>query len=102
MKNYKVIKTELLKLECKSPLSAMYKLSPFVWKENDVFKIFIRAVNRAINPALKVARVYYGTSIDGIQFEMSDGPVIAPGTNNYDIDGCEDPCLLYTSDAADE
>jgi len=98
MKNYKVIKTDQLKLECKSPLSAMYKLSPFVWKENDVFKILIRAVNPAINPALKVARVYYGTSIDGIQFEMSDGPVLAPGTNSYDKDGCEDPTLIYVND----
>jgi dihydrofolate reductase len=40
----------------------MYILSPFVWRENDVFKILVRAVNPAINPALKVARVYYGTS----------------------------------------
>jgi len=98
MKNYKVIKTELLNFECKSSLSAMYKLSPFVWKENDVFKILIRAVNPAINPALKVARAYYGTSIDGIQFEMSDGPVLAPSTNSYDKDGCEDPTLICVND----
>lgn len=98
MKNYKVIKTTQLKFDCKSPLSSMYILSPFVWKENNVFKILIRAVNPSLTPALKVARVYYGTSIDGIQFEMSDGPVIAPGTNSYDKDGCEDPTLISLKD----
>ncbi|MET3112308.1 hypothetical protein AAKU52_000019 [Pedobacter sp. CG_S7] len=45
MKDYKVKKIEEIKLECTSPLSGMFKLSPFVWKENGVYNIMLRAVN---------------------------------------------------------
>lgn len=95
MKNYKVIKTEQLKLECSSPLSGMFKLSPFVWEENGVYKILIRAVNSSEDATQKVARIYYGSSPDGIHFKMSDGPAIAPSINSYDKDGCEDPTVVY-------
>ena len=97
MKDYKVVKTEQLKLDCTSPLSGMYKLSPFVWEENGVFNILIRAVNPSEDATQKVARIYHGTSADGIQFKMSDGPVIAPGTNSHDKDGCEDPTVVYSN-----
>lgn len=98
MKKYKVDKKEQLKLECTSPLSGMYKLSPFVWEENGVYKIMIRAVNPSEDATQKVARIYYGTSADGIRFKMNDEPVIAPSTNSYDKDGCEDPTVVYLND----
>ena len=99
MKKYKVDKKEQLKLECTSPLSGMYKLSPFVWEENGVYKIMIRAVNPSEDATQKVARIYYGTSADGIRFKMNDEPVIAPSTNIYDKDGCEDPTVVYLNDS---
>lgn len=98
MKNFKVIRTEQLMLECTSPLSGMYKLSPFVWEERGIYHILIRAVNPSEDATQKVARVYYGTSSDGIQFNMNDGPILAPGTNNYDKDGCEDPAVVHQND----
>ncbi len=94
MKDYKVIKIEELNLECSSPLSGMFKLSPFVWKENGIYHIMLRAVNPSEDATQKVARAYYGTSKDGLKFNMNDGPAIAPGTNSYDKDGCEDPSVI--------
>ena len=99
MKDYKVKKIEELKLECTSPLSGMFKLSPFVWKENDVYNIMLRAVNPSEDATQKVARAYYGTSKDGLYFNMNDGPTIAPGTNSYDKDGCEDPTVICVNNS---
>jgi len=94
MNTYKVIKIEKLKLKCSSPLAGMYKLSPCVWKKNGIYQMLVRAVNTSEDATQKVARIYSGTSRNGISFKMSDGPVIAPGTNSYDKDGCEDPTVV--------
>jgi predicted GH43/DUF377 family glycosyl hydrolase len=91
---YKKIKNEKLILECSPPLSGMFQLSPFVWLENGEYQILMRAVNPSEDPAQKVARIYSGTSKDGLHFKMSEGPVIAPSTKPYDKDGCEDPTVV--------
>ena len=92
--SYKVIKIEELKLKCTVPLEGMYKLSPLVWEENGSYQMLVRAVNTSEDATQKVARVYSGSSKNGLTFKMSDGPVIAPGTNSLDKDGCEDPTVV--------
>ncbi|RWY51213.1 glycoside hydrolase family 130 protein [Mucilaginibacter gilvus] len=92
--SYKVIKIEELKLKCSIPLDGMYKLSPLVWEENGSYQMLVRAVNTSEDPTQKVARVYAGSSKNGLTFKMSDGPVIAPGTSSLDKDGCEDPTVV--------
>ncbi len=94
MSTYKLIKTEELRLACTLPLEGMYKLSPWVWKEKSIYKMLVRAVNTSEDATQKVARIYSGISNNGIDFKMSDGAVIAPGTNSYDKDGCEDPTVV--------
>ena len=98
MSKYNVKQIDEMHLECTVPLDGMYKLSPFVWKEGDSFKMLIRAVNPSKDVTQQAARVYYGTSVDGIHFKMDDGPVLAPSTNSYDKDGCEDPTVVNTGD----
>ncbi|WP_428327961.1 hypothetical protein [Mucilaginibacter sp.] len=95
--SYNVIKIEELKLKCSSPLEGMYKLSPLVWEESGVYKMLVRAVNTSEDATQKVARVYSGISKNGINFKMSDGPVIAPGITSLDKDGCEDPTVVCIS-----
>ena len=95
--SYKVIKIEELKLKCSSPLEGMFKLSPLVWEENGEYQMLVRAVNTSEDATQKVARVYSGISKNGINFKMSDGPVIAPGTTSLDKDGCEDPTVVCIS-----
>ena len=94
MSKYAVKKIVPLQLECSVPLSGMYKLSPYVWQEEGIYKMLIRAVNPAPDVTLEAARIYYGTSEDGITFKMDDGPCLAPSTSPYDKDGCEDPSVI--------
>ncbi len=93
MSGFAVERNDDLGLECSSPLSFMYKLSPYVWRAGPCYEILVRAVNHSPFPAEKVARVFYGRSDDGLTFTMDDHPVIAPGTGPNDKDGCEDPTV---------
>lgn len=78
----------------KSPLLEMFVLSPFVWHSGDGYQVLVRAVNHSPIPADKIARVYAGTSHDGLRFQMGDHPVIAPGPDEADKDGAEDPTVM--------
>lgn len=76
-------------------LAGMYVLSPFVWRENDTYHLLVRAVPRRDDePRLKMAEVWYGRSDDGLHFEMEAAPVIFPGPDAADLDGCEDPTVV--------
>lgn len=96
MTGFTVEKTEPLRLESSSPLSEMYTLSPFVWREAGRYALLIRAVPRSENPAEKIARIYAGHSEDGVCFAMDSQPIIAPGPGAEDRDGCEDPTVIVT------
>ncbi len=94
MSVFQVGATEALTLDARPPLSEMYTLSPFVWHDGPKWEILVRAVPRRDDaPTLKIARVYYGTSDDGLHFVMQDTPALAPGPGPEDKDGCEDPTL---------
>ena len=76
-------------------VEAMYKLSPFVWRTNERFELLLRVVNHDEDASKKVARIHYGSSLDGVHFTLDDIPVIAPDGDRdaYDHGGCEDPSL---------
>lgn len=93
MTGFSVAATVRLQIESMPPLSEMYVLSPFVWAEGSAYKLMLRAVPRSQNPAEKIARIYYGESNDGLRFRMQNDPVIAPGPEPEDKDGCEDPTV---------
>ena len=92
MTGFRVKSVTPVDLERTSPLSGMFVLSPFVWREDDTYKLLVRAVNPSEDASQKVARIYYGESQGGLTFRMNDGPALAPGTRD-DKDGCEDPTL---------
>jgi len=95
--NFSVGLTASLTMQRTSPLTEMYTLSPFVWRESDQYRLLVRAVPHSENPAEKIARIYYGESVNGIHFKMRKEPAIAPGPGDEDIDGCEDPTLAIVS-----
>jgi predicted GH43/DUF377 family glycosyl hydrolase len=78
------------------PMSAMYVLSPCVWREDDGYHLLLRAVNHATDPTDKIARIYHGRGGDGIRFTMDAQPVITPALDPSadDAGGCEDPALV--------
>ena len=96
MTGFIVGKIEPFRLDCGPPLSDMYTLSPFVWRENGRYALLLRAVPRSENPAEKIARIYAGYSDEGLCFAMEAQPIIAPGPDAEDRDGCEDPTVIVT------
>lgn len=90
---FSIGRTDELVFVCSRPLSEFYILSPCVWKEEDSYHVLVRAVNHSDNPAEKVARIYYGSGASGTKFVMDREPVIPPGSEEDDRDGCEDPTL---------
>ena len=97
MTNFRVDKIEPLTLQCGPPLSEMYTLSPFVWREAGRYALFLRAVPRSDNPSEKIARIYGGASDDGLCFAMDAEPILAPGPGPEDRNGCEDPTVVVTN-----
>ncbi len=82
-----------LEIRRSGPLLEMYTLSPFVWREDSVYKMLVRVVPRSDVPAEKIARIHYAESQDGRIFTMHSEPAISPGPDPEDADGCEDPTL---------
>lgn len=80
-------------------LANMYVLSPYVWRCDDRYHLMLRCVPRRDDePRLKMAEIWYGTSIDGLHFDMDEAPAIFPGPDLFDLDGCEDPTVVTTGD----
>jgi beta-1,2-mannobiose phosphorylase / 1,2-beta-oligomannan phosphorylase len=94
--DFRLVRLDELTFDAGQDLASMYKLSPFVWRENGTFDVLLRVVNRDDDPSKKVARIHHGTSSDGVHFTLGETPVIAPGPNvpgSYDSGGCEDPTV---------
>lgn len=91
--SFSVARTDELVFECQHPLSEYYLLSPCVWKEQARYQLLLRAVNRSAIAAEKVARIYHGEGSSPLHFAMDQEPIVAPGPEDDDRDGCEDPTL---------
>ncbi len=73
--------------------SGEYLLSPYVFAQGR--EIAIRAVPRIDDePRLKISRIFRGRSIDGDLFALENTPVIAPGGDDIDRGGVEDPTVV--------
>ena len=94
MAGFEVVSIAPMTMTRHNRLANMYVLSPYVWRDGGGFHLLIRAVPRRDDePRLKMAEIWYGTSTDGRHFEMGEAPVIFPGPDLADLDGCEDPTV---------
>ena len=96
-----VLAQEPLSIARSNRLADMYMLSPYVWREagGAGLHILLRAVPRRDDePRLKMAEIWHGVSTDGLHFEMDAAPVIFPGPDLVDLDGCEDPTVITGPD----
>ena len=99
MKGFEVEAIEPMTLQCSNRLAHMYVLSPFVWRSGETYNLLVRAVPRRDDePRLKMAEIWWGRSADGLHFEMDRAPVIFPGPELDDRDGCEDPTVIAARD----
>jgi beta-1,2-mannobiose phosphorylase / 1,2-beta-oligomannan phosphorylase len=92
---------ESVEYACSGELAAMYKLSPFVWRDGEHLELLLRVVNYSDVAAEKVARVHRGLSLDGLNFALGAKAVIAPGKalEAEDHGGCEDPSVAWADGA---
>ncbi len=94
MADWEVVSIEPITMHRTNRLANMYVLSPFVWREGELFHLLIRAVPRRDDePRLKMAEIWHGLSDDGRHFEMENAPTLFPGPDLVDLDGCEDPTV---------
>jgi predicted GH43/DUF377 family glycosyl hydrolase len=94
--NFSLESVDEVSYACSQELEGMYKLSPFVWREDDHFELLLRVVNYSDIASEKVARIHRGLSLDGVNFALGSEPVIGPGEDtpgSYDSAGCEDPTV---------
>ena len=97
MAGWEVVSVEPMTMHRTNRLANMYVLSPFVWREGELFHLLVRAVPRRDDePRLKMAEIWHGISGDGRHFEMETAPVLFPGPDLIDLDGCEDPTVHVT------
>lgn len=96
---FEVAAIESVTLARTNRLVNMYVLSPFVWRADGHYHLLLRCVPRRDDePRLKMAEIWYGVSDDGLHFVMDEAPVIFPGPDLADLDGCEDPTVLVDGD----
>ncbi len=71
-------------------------MSPFVWKEGELYRVMIRGVPDPLGPKDPTGIICGGASRDGLAFTMDAGLAITPGPGPADIGGCEDPTVVVT------
>lgn len=100
MTSFRVLRTEPLVVDRPESLKGMYTLSPYVWQADGAYAVLLRMVPHCDDePAKKISTIYAGTSEDGLVFNLPDHPpVLAPGPEPEDKDGCEDPTLTVVGD----
>lgn len=81
------------------PLGKAFDLmSPFVWREDNIYRILVRGVPYPLGPTDPTGIIGAGYSTRGLEFRMDAKPTIAPGPDAIDAGGCEDPTLVFLPD----
>lgn len=94
MAGWELVSVQRMSLHRSNRLAQMYVLSPYVWHDGERYRLMIRAVpRRDDDPRLKMAEIWHGSSADGLYFDMDPMPIIFPGPDLADLDGCEDPTV---------
>lgn len=98
MPAYVVERLDDVTLDPGSMLDGMDLMSPFVWKEGDVYRAMVRGVPNPLGPADPTGVIVGGSGGDGLRFAMDAGLAVKPGPDASDAGGCEDPTVLRTDD----
>ena len=98
MVTYAVEQLDTVAISANSVIDGMDLMSPFVWKEGDLYRIMVRGVPHPLGPHDPTGIIARGESSDGLSFTMDTGLAITPGPGVEDMGGCEDPTVLMTHD----
>jgi len=95
---YAVEQLHTVTISAASIIDGMDLMSPFVWREGDLYRIMIRGVPHPLGPHDPTGIIALGESRDGLAFTMDPELAITPGPGTEDTGGCEDPTVLVTGD----
>jgi predicted GH43/DUF377 family glycosyl hydrolase len=73
-------------------------MSPFVWREDETYRIMVRGVPYPLRPTDPTGLIAGGRSKDGLLFAMDPTLAIVPGGGPDDRGGCEDPTVVRLAD----
>ncbi len=93
---YAVEQLDTVSISAASVIDGMDLMSPFVWREGDLYRIMVRGVPHPLGPRDPTGIIARGESRDGLAFTMDPGLAITPGPGAEDKGGCEDPTVLVT------
>ncbi len=93
---YAVEQLDTVSISAASVIDGMDLMSPFVWREGDLYRIMVRGVPHPLGPGDPTGIIARGESRDGLAFTMDPGLAITPGPGAEDKGGCEDPTVLVT------
>lgn len=91
---YAVEQLDSVTISATSVIDGMDLMSPFVWREGDLYRIMVRGVPHPLGPHDPTGIIARGDSCDGLGFVMDPGLAITPGPGAEDMGGCEDPTVL--------
>lgn len=95
---YVVEQLDAVILQPGSSVEHMDLMSPFVWKEHDVYRMMVRAVPHPLGPTDPTGIIACCRSADGLSFTAEPKLAITPGAHSDDVGGCEDPTVVITAD----
>ncbi|WP_277982493.1 glycosidase [Sphingomonas faeni] len=96
MLSYVVEQLDTVTISAASPIDGMDLMSPFVWKEGELYRVMVRGVPHPLGAHDPTGIIAGGASRDGLLFQMDPGLAIRPGPGPADLGGCEDPTVLVT------
>lgn len=96
--NFNVEAIDELGIEADQPIRGRDLMSPYVWREQGVFKMLVRAAPRTLTETGNTGTIHYGESDDGLAFRLHSKPVLAPDGEALDVGGCEDPTVVRVDD----
>ena len=69
-------------------------MSPYIWEAEGRLRLLVRVLKNPLGPTDPTGIIYKGESDDGLFFAMDREPVIAPGPDEVDASGVEDPTVV--------
>jgi predicted GH43/DUF377 family glycosyl hydrolase len=96
MVTYAVEQLDDVCLSTGSPVDGMDLMSPFVWREREMYRIMVRGVPAPLTAGDATGLIAVGAGSDGVSFAMDAQLAIAPTPGSDDAGGCEDPTVALT------
>jgi predicted GH43/DUF377 family glycosyl hydrolase len=73
-------------------------MSPYVWQQDGKTRLLVRVLANPLGPTDPTGVIYAADSADGLTFTGNPEPAIAPGPEEVDVGGVEDPTVVLSGE----